>query len=63
MPPAIEQVILRLLEKQPGHRYPSCAALIAAIDDAVRAAGLPAVSKARQLPVMRGSSARTTEIF
>jgi hypothetical protein len=44
VPPAIEQVILRLLEKQPGQRYPSCAALIAAIDEAVRASGLPAVS-------------------
>jgi serine/threonine protein kinase len=34
VPPAVEQIILRLLEKQPDRRYPSCAALIAAIDQA-----------------------------
>ena len=41
--PAVEQVILRLLEKQPERRYPSCAALIAALDEAAAASGLPAI--------------------
>jgi serine/threonine-protein kinase len=44
LPPPIEQVILGLLEKQPDRRIPSCAALIAAIDEASRASGLPGAS-------------------
>src|SRR6185503_16069065 len=44
IPPPIEQVILQLLEKQPGRRLQSCAALIAALDAAAAASGLPAVS-------------------
>jgi len=48
VPPAIEQVILRLLEKQPDRRFPSCAALVAALDEAT--AGLPITTMPR-LPV------------
>src|ERR1043165_8764387 len=44
LPPAVEQVILGLLEKQPERRIPSCAALIAAIDEAARVSGLPGAS-------------------
>jgi hypothetical protein len=44
LPPAVEQVILRLLEKQQDRRPPSCAALIAALDDAAAASGLPGAS-------------------
>jgi tetratricopeptide (TPR) repeat protein len=44
VPPAIEQVIVALLEKQPERRIPSCAALIAALDEAARVSGLPAAS-------------------
>jgi serine/threonine-protein kinase len=44
VPPAVEQVILRLLEKQPDRRLPSCAALIAALDEAAVASGLAAAS-------------------
>jgi serine/threonine-protein kinase len=40
LPPAIEQVILQLLDKQPGQRFQSCAALIAALDRAAVASGL-----------------------
>jgi serine/threonine-protein kinase len=55
LPPAIEQVILALLEKQPERRLPSCAALIAALDDAARAAGLPGASGPHLAPA--GASA------
>ena len=58
VPPAIEQVILRLLEKQPDRRIPSCAALVAALDEAAAAAGLPAASMPH-LPVGGGPTART----
>jgi serine/threonine protein kinase len=44
LPPAIEQVILRLLEKQPDRRFASAAALIAALDEAVAASGLAGAS-------------------
>jgi hypothetical protein len=44
VPPAVEQVILALLEKQPERRIPSCAALIAALDEAARVSGLPGAS-------------------
>jgi tRNA A-37 threonylcarbamoyl transferase component Bud32 len=40
IPPAFEALILRLLEKDPGRRLPSCAALIAEIDHAVAVTGL-----------------------
>src|SRR6185503_10569581 len=46
IPPAIEQVILQLLEKQPDRRLPSCAALIAALDQAAQLSGLAAGSMA-----------------
>jgi eukaryotic-like serine/threonine-protein kinase len=44
VPPAIERVILGLLEKQPDRRIPSCAALIAALDEATTASGMPSFS-------------------
>jgi serine/threonine-protein kinase len=44
VPPAVEQVILGLLEKQPDRRLPSCVALIAALDEAAAASGLSAAS-------------------
>src|SRR6185503_17201626 len=44
VPPAIERVILALLEKQPDRRIPSCAALVAALDEAAAASGLPGFS-------------------
>src|SRR6185503_706720 len=44
LPPAVEQVILALLEKQPERRIPSCTALIAALDEAAAASGLPGFS-------------------
>jgi eukaryotic-like serine/threonine-protein kinase len=44
IPPAIEQVILGLLEKQPERRIPSCTSLIAALDQAATASGLPGFS-------------------
>src|SRR5262245_4123609 len=53
LPPAVEQVILALLEKQPERRIPSCAALIAALDDAARVAGLAGASSP-QLPTAGG---------
>jgi hypothetical protein len=56
LPPAIEQVILRLLEKQPDRRYDSCAALIAALDEAAILSGLPAASSS-QMPMLHGPSA------
>jgi hypothetical protein len=40
IPPAIEALVLRLLEKDPARRVPSCAALIAEIDQAVAIAGI-----------------------
>ena len=46
LPPAVEQVILALLEKQPDRRIPSCAALIAALDNAALASGLAGASAA-----------------
>jgi hypothetical protein len=61
LPPAIEQVILRLLEKQPDHRYDSCAALIAALDEAAVMSGLPAAS-ASQMPILRGTSTSTLNL-
>jgi len=56
LPPAIEQVIMRLLEKQPEHRYGSCAALITALDEAAASSGLPAAS-ALQMPMLHGAGA------
>jgi serine/threonine-protein kinase len=56
LPPAMEQVILRLLEKQPHHRYDSCAALITALDEAARMSGLPPASSS-QMPMLAGASA------
>ena len=56
LPPAIEQVIMRLLEKQPEHRYGSCAALITALDEAAATSGLPAAS-ASQMPMLHGAGA------
>jgi eukaryotic-like serine/threonine-protein kinase len=56
VPPAVEQVILQLLEKQPDRRLPSCAALIAALDAAAQASGLPG-SSAPHLAVGRAASA------
>jgi len=50
LPPAVEQVILRLLEKQPDRRLPSCAALIAALDEAAAASGLPGASGPYLMP-------------
>jgi len=63
LPPAIEQVILGLLEKQPGRRTPSCAALIAALDAAALSSGiagasLPAMPVAYD-PAMRGPARST----
>ena len=55
LPPALEQVILRLLEKRPDLRYESCAALIAALDDAAVTSRLPAESVS-QMPTVRGAS-------
>jgi serine/threonine-protein kinase len=55
LPPALEQVILRLLEKHPDRRYESCAALIAALDDAAVTSRLPAESVS-QMPTVRGAS-------
>ena len=49
VPPAVEAVILRLLEKQPERRPPTCAALIAALDEAAAASGLGGASMP-QLP-------------
>jgi hypothetical protein len=60
VPPAIEQVILALLEKQPDRRIPSCAALVAALDQAAAAAGLAGASMPR-LPV-GGPSASTLDM-
>lgn len=40
LPPEIEVLVLRLLEKDPARRPPSCAALIAEIDHAVAIAGI-----------------------
>jgi tRNA A-37 threonylcarbamoyl transferase component Bud32 len=40
IPPAIDALILRLLEKDPAWRVPSCAALIAEIDHAAAIAGI-----------------------
>jgi serine/threonine protein kinase len=40
IPPAIDALILRLLEKDPDRRLPSCAALIAEIDHAVAITGI-----------------------
>ena len=68
LPPAVEQVILRLLEKQPDRRMPSCAALIAALDEAWQsldgsAASMPhlpvggALGAARPSPSTLGSAA------
>ena len=44
LPAPIEQLILQLLEKQPDHRPPSCAALIAALDHAAAASGISGIS-------------------
>jgi len=49
LPAPIEQLILQLLEKQPDHRPPSCAALIAALDHASAASGISGISSP-QLP-------------
>src|SRR5262249_4318032 len=56
LPAPIEQVILALLEKQPERRIPSCAALIAALDAAVHAAGLTGTS-VPHLPAAVGRAA------
>jgi eukaryotic-like serine/threonine-protein kinase len=45
LPPAIEQVILQLLDKQPERRIPSCAALVAALDAAALSSGARAASQ------------------
>lgn len=57
LPPPIEQVILRLLEKQPERRIPSCPALIAALDEASAAAGFAGASQP-QMPVSRPMASR-----
>jgi len=44
LPPPIEHVILCLLDKQPDRRYGSGAGLIAALDEAAMASGLPGAS-------------------
>jgi len=54
VPPPIEHVILALLEKRPDRRIPSCAALIAALDEASAAMGLSGFSSPH-LPMMGGA--------
>jgi serine/threonine-protein kinase len=44
LPPRIEQVILRLLEKQPERRVASCTLLVAALDEATAASGMAGLS-------------------
>jgi hypothetical protein len=61
IPPAIEHVILGLLEKQPDRRIPSCAALVAALDHAAAASGLPGAS-VPGLPVAGGASSSTLDL-
>jgi tetratricopeptide (TPR) repeat protein len=61
LPPAIEQVILRLLEKQPDRRFPSCAALAAALDEAAASSGLPAAS-VPHLPAGGGLTASAPQL-
>src|SRR6185295_8629272 len=56
LPPAIEQVILMLLEKQPDRRPASCASLIAMLDEAAMASGLAGASGAH-LAIGAGGSA------
>jgi serine/threonine-protein kinase len=70
VPPSVEQVILRLLEKQPDRRLPSCVALTAALDEAAAASGLeagsaphlPAASNPKPRPAVgsRGEAHPTT---
>ena len=36
VPPALEQIIMKLLEKDPRHRYASAAALLHALSEAVK---------------------------
>jgi eukaryotic-like serine/threonine-protein kinase len=61
LPPAIEQVILQLLEKQPDRRIPSCAALVAALDGAA-SSGMPAVSRSNPSAGTRVGAASPTTL-
>lgn len=46
VPPAIERVVMKLLEKDPAARYPTGAAVIAALDEACAASGIAVPSAA-----------------
>jgi serine/threonine-protein kinase len=49
VPPALEAVVLRAMEKEPAARFPNVAAMTAALDD--RTAPVPPVGSTRPLPV------------